>query len=102
MSAQDTIRLGKHEFHSRLRPYVFDTHKEQAANPRNHSVLDGWAKEDARYIVSLATEGQLGLTINARNLEFLIRRFAAKPIEEIRALNARLSALAKEVGAALG
>jgi flavin-dependent thymidylate synthase len=86
-----------HEFYSRLRPYVFGKHREQAANPKNHSVLDGWAKEDARYIVSLATEGQLGLTINARNLELLIRRFAAKPNEEIRVLNGRLFALAKEV-----
>lgn len=86
-----------HKFYSRLRPYVFEEYKEQAANPKNHSVLDGWAKEDARYIVSLATEGQLGLTINARNLELLIRRFAAKESEEIRALNGRLFALAKEV-----
>jgi thymidylate synthase ThyX len=26
-------------------------------------------KEDARYIISLATETQLGMTINARNLD---------------------------------
>ena len=86
-----------HKFHDRLRPFVFDKHKEQAANPKNHSVLDGWAKEDARYIVSLATEGQLGLTINARNLEFLIRRFAAKESQEIQELAGRLSGLARAV-----
>ncbi len=86
-----------HTFYERLRPHVFDKHREEAENPRNHAVLDGWAKEDARYIVSLATEGQLGLTINGRNLELLIRRFAALESEEIRELNARLSALAKEV-----
>jgi flavin-dependent thymidylate synthase len=86
-----------HEFYNRLRPHVFKKYREQAENPANHSVLDGWAKEDARYIVSLATEGQLGLTINARNLELLIRRFAAKEVDEIKALNSRLYALAKEV-----
>jgi flavin-dependent thymidylate synthase len=86
-----------HKFYSLLRPHVFGRFKEHAANPKNHAVLDGWAKEDARYIVSLATEGQLGLTINARNLELLIRRFAAKENEEVRALNDRLRALAKEV-----
>ncbi len=85
-----------HRFYERLRPHVFETHREEAENPRNHAVLDGWAKEDARYIVSLATEGQLGLTINGRNLELLIRRFAALESEEVRELNARLSALAKE------
>jgi thymidylate synthase ThyX len=47
--------------------------------------------------VSLATEGQLGMTANARNLELLIRRFAAKGLEEVRALNARLYELARSV-----
>ena len=86
-----------HRLYKRLKPYVFDKHSEPAQNPKNHPVLDGWAKEDARYVVSLATEGQLGMTINARSLEFLIRRFAAKGLEEIRALNAELYRLAKEV-----
>jgi thymidylate synthase ThyX len=37
------------------------------------------------------------MTVNARNLELLIRRFAAKGLEEIRAVNAELYRLAKEV-----
>jgi flavin-dependent thymidylate synthase len=86
-----------HRLFERLRPHVFEKYRAQAENPKNHSVLDGWAKEDARYIVSLATEGQLGLTINARNLELLIRRFAGRESEEIKALNGRLYALAKDV-----
>jgi flavin-dependent thymidylate synthase len=86
-----------HQLYDRLRPHVFEKYRDQAANPKNHSVLDGWAKEDARYVVSLATEGQLGLTINARNLELLIRRFAARESEELRAINGRLCALAREV-----
>ncbi len=86
-----------HRLYNRLRPHVFAKFEKAAADPRNHSVLDGWAKEDARYIASLATEGQLGLTLNARNLELLIRRFAAKDSEEIRTLNSRLFALAKEI-----
>ena len=86
-----------HKLYARLKPHVFAKHPGRAAEPGNQAVLDGWAKEDARYIVSLATEGQLGLTVNARNLELLIRRFAAKGLEEIRALNARLHDLAKAV-----
>jgi flavin-dependent thymidylate synthase len=86
-----------HRFYERLRPHVFEKYQEHAANPKNHSLLDGWAKEDARYIVSLATQGQLGLTVNARNLELLIRRFAAKESREINDLNERLLALARRV-----
>jgi flavin-dependent thymidylate synthase len=86
-----------HRLYERLKPFVFGKYAAAAANPKNHSVLDGWAKEDARYIVSLATEGQLGLTVNARNLELLIRRFAAKGLEEIRTFNAKIHELAKGV-----
>jgi flavin-dependent thymidylate synthase len=90
-----------HRLYARLKPFVFAKNVEAAGDPRNHAVLDGWAKEDARYIVSLATEGQLGLTANARSLELLIRRFAAKGLAEVRALNARLYDLAKEVAPSL-
>jgi len=86
-----------HRLYTRLKPFVFAKHREAAADPRNAVVLDGWAKEDARYVVSLATEGQLGLTANARSLELLIRRFAASGLAEIKALNARLFELVKEV-----
>jgi flavin-dependent thymidylate synthase len=86
-----------HRLYERLKPFVFGKYAVAAANPKNHSVLDGWAKEDARYIVSLATEGQLGLTLNARNLELLIRRFAAKGLEEIRTFNAKIRELAQGV-----
>ena len=82
---------------ARLKPYFFDKFKEKSADPRNHVILEGWAKEDARYVVSLATEGQLGMTVNARNLELLIRRFASKDLAEVKELNARLYALAKDV-----
>ena len=82
---------------ARLKPYFFEKHAAEAANPKNHSILDGWAKEDARYSVSLATEGQLGLTANARNLELLLRRFAASDLAEIKELRERLWSLARDV-----
>jgi flavin-dependent thymidylate synthase len=95
-----TVRLQNalyHRLYERLRPYVFETHRDLASHPKNHSVLDGWAKEDARYAVSLATEGQVGLTINARNLELLVRRFASKRPAELRELGRKLYDLAREV-----
>ena len=96
----DTVRLQNafyHRLYERLRPSILAKHRDLAAEPGNQAVLDGWAKEDARYVASLATEGQLGMTINARNLELLIRRFAAKELAEVRELNTRIYALAKDV-----
>lgn len=86
-----------HRFYERLKPYFFSKHPDMAQNSKNHAILEGWAKEDARYVVSLATEGQLGMTINARNLELLIRRFASKKLAELQELNRQIYELAKEV-----
>lgn len=86
-----------HKFYAQLKPYFHRKNPYLAKNPKKHSLLNGWAKEDARYIVSLATEGQLGLTLNARNLELLIRRFASKELEEIKELKENMYSLAKEV-----
>ncbi|MCX6561850.1 MAG: FAD-dependent thymidylate synthase [Candidatus Aminicenantes bacterium] len=85
-----------HRLYRALRPRVFARHPEAAKDPKMNSLLEGWAKEDARYIVSLATEGQLGMTVNARNLELMIRRFAAHPLAEVRELNRRLHDLATQ------
>ncbi len=43
---------------------------------------EGLAKEDARYILPLATKTQMGMTINARNLENLLRRLSNSPLSE--------------------
>jgi flavin-dependent thymidylate synthase len=86
-----------HEMHARLKDYVFQKNSETAKDPKKHNMLEGWAKEDARYITSLATEGQLGMTINARNLEFLFRRFASCPLKEVQEIGKKMYALAKEV-----
>lgn len=86
-----------HDLYKKLKPYFFERFPTLATNPKTHSTLTGWAKEDARYCVSLATLGQLGMTANARNLEFLIRRFASKDLAEIRELNQKIYMLAKAV-----
>lgn len=49
-------------------------------------VAGGIEPEDARYITPLSTPAQVGLTINARNLELLFRRFASSPLIEVRTL----------------
>jgi len=53
--------------------------------------IEGWAKEDARYCLSMATEGQLGTTINGRNLERMITEFRSSQISEVRELGDKLA-----------
>lgn len=48
------------------------------------------AKEDARYILPLATKTQLGMTLNARSLEVLLARLDANPLHEAKELHAQL------------
>jgi flavin-dependent thymidylate synthase len=89
----DTVRLQNgfyHELYEALRPHVFGRNPELAADPANRSMLEGWAKEDARYILALATETQLGMTVNARNIELMIRRLAACPLAEAQEYSRRL------------
>ena len=74
------------EFFEKLKTHVFKKHATLAGNEKNHSLLEGWAKEDARYITALATESQVGQTINARTLELMLRRFASQDLEEVKAL----------------
>ncbi|MDD4182775.1 MAG: FAD-dependent thymidylate synthase, partial [Candidatus Omnitrophica bacterium] len=68
----------------KLKDYVFKKHDKLAADPKKHNLLEGWAKEDARYITSLATESQVGITVNARILELMLRRFASCPLAEVK------------------
>ncbi|MFH1542865.1 MAG: FAD-dependent thymidylate synthase [bacterium] len=60
-------------------------------------VKEGIEPEDARYITSLATNGQVGLTINARNLEFLFRRFASNPLAEVRQIGQEMFKLVHSI-----
>jgi len=85
------------KLYKKLSAYFLEKNKEVASNSKKHFMLEGWAKEDARYVVSLATKGQLGMTVNARNLEFLIRRFASQKLEELKEFNQKIYARAKEV-----
>ncbi|MBN2687302.1 MAG: FAD-dependent thymidylate synthase, partial [Deltaproteobacteria bacterium] len=89
------------EIYELLREYVFEMHREMAEVPSNQSTLEGWAKEDARYIISLATETQLGMTLNARNLELMLRRCAAHPLKEVRRYGSRLYDATKRVSPSL-
>ncbi len=76
-----------HSLFDALKVYHADEDPVLAENKRE---LANRAKEDARYVASLATQSQLGMTVNARELELIIRRLASHPLAEARALGARL------------
>ena len=63
--------------------------------------IEGKAKEDARYVTSLAVEGQLGMTCNARNLEYMIRRLLSHPLHEAKMVAGLLYAEAREIAPSL-
>jgi flavin-dependent thymidylate synthase len=90
-----------HALYEKLKPHIFDKHRELAADPKNRPMLEGWAKEDARYILSLATETQLGMTINARNLELMLRRLAALPLAEAQEYSRKLYEAMKNIAPSL-
>ncbi len=81
----------------KLKEYVFEKHQNLSRDSKNFNLLEGWAKEDARYITSLATESQVGMTVNARNLELLLRRFASHPLAEVRDLGQKIYEQISEV-----
>ncbi len=64
-------------------------------------MVEGYAKEDARYAVGLATKAQLGFTSNARNLEYLIRCMRANPLHEVKTLGDEFYRLAGNVAPSL-
>ncbi|MCD4650549.1 MAG: FAD-dependent thymidylate synthase, partial [Candidatus Cloacimonetes bacterium] len=67
----------------------------------SRKLLEGRAKEDARYVLALATETQMGMTINARNLERLLRRLDSLPLAEAAELKQQLEARARKIAPSL-
>ncbi|PKN79868.1 MAG: thymidylate synthase (FAD) [Candidatus Cloacimonetes bacterium HGW-Cloacimonetes-1] len=58
---------------------------------------EGMAKEDARYILPLATKTQMGMTINARSLEALLRRLNGLNTSEALELSQQLYRVVKDL-----
>lgn len=80
-----------------LRRHLLEKHPDRGNKKQDKRLLEGWAKEDARYILSLATEGQVGMTINARNIEHLLRRLRLSPSLEVREIGERIFSLIESV-----
>lgn len=73
------------------------TYHEQINPSLSQQERECKAKEDARYILPLATKTQLGMTINARSLEIMLKRLNSNPLQEARELHDLLLAPVKEL-----
>ncbi len=80
-----------------LRDSQFNKNPDLIKTARGKSTVEGWAKEDARYVVSLATLSQFGMTVNARTLEHMLRRFRSSRQKEVRDLAADLFARVENI-----
>lgn len=85
----------------RLGEYLFARLSAPPETPTARKRLEEAAKEDARYALSLATLGQVGMTINARNLEHLFRRLRRSARAEVRGIGERLYGLVQPVAPSL-
>ena len=86
----------KHLF-EKIRKFNLRKFPNLKKNKKNCRPLENLAKEDARYILSLATQTQVGATINARNLELMMRRFASNNLHEINELGKIFFKLVKRI-----
>jgi len=92
----------QNEVYKKAVPILTDFHKNKVTSEtdpvggipnldqKTIDACEGRAKEDARYVLSMATEGQLGFSVNARNLEYIIRKLSCHPLDEVRKLSKKL------------
>jgi len=91
--ADEFTSMVNHQFEAysrlleKLLPYFREKYPHSAEDKKSIAQVEGLAKEDARYALPLATTSQLGMTVNARNLEYLISRLAGDPLAENRQIS---------------
>ena len=70
---------------------------DQAKDDRGVKHLQNIAGEDARYVLPLATFTQLGMTLNARALEWMVWKAKAHPLHEVRKFADELLSIADRI-----
>lgn len=86
-----------HILYEALSKHLFEKYSDLTAVKSGRRTVDGWAKEDARYVVSMATESQFGMSLNARSLENMLRQLGNSELAECRELAEKLYALVKDI-----
>jgi flavin-dependent thymidylate synthase len=70
---------------------------DKAKDDKGARFLQNMAGEDARYVLPLATFTQLGMTLNARALEWMAWKAKAHPLHEVRKFADELLAVAYRI-----
>ena len=97
---KDLIRYQNESYHiinEALSEYLFEKHADLLKSKNGRRTVEGWAKEDARYVVSMATESQFGMSLNARSLENMLRQLGNSELAECRMLAKNLFDLVKDI-----
>ncbi|MCK4797481.1 MAG: FAD-dependent thymidylate synthase [Spirochaetes bacterium] len=99
---EDTVFLKKYKnlvnelfdtyniLHEKIVPYFLEKNPRINIDSKKYRDIINLAKEDARYILPLATLTQLGMTLNARSLEKIIRKLLADNKTESQQLGNQL------------
>ena len=64
--------------------YLSEAYKEVYSRITDSGEDKYAAREDARYLMPLATSAQLGMSLNAREAEYMISRLSSHPLQELR------------------
>lgn len=81
--------------------YCFERYEVVLEKLKSNGIDEKLAGEDARYMLPLAAFGQLGMTLNARSLEYMILRLAASPLKESREIASKLLEAARPIAPSL-
>jgi flavin-dependent thymidylate synthase len=79
----------------------FDAYERCCEALESSGVPPKKAQEDARYLLPLATASELGLTANAREIEYMIMCFLSNPLNEVKVIGREMLAQAQEVAPSL-
>ncbi|MGC9337304.1 MAG: FAD-dependent thymidylate synthase [Candidatus Cloacimonadia bacterium] len=90
-----------HQLNEALLDYYRSLVQSKGQDNPSKKEYEDKAKEDARYVLPLATETQLGMTINARSLERLLKRLYALNLEEATEIANKLYNEAKAIAPSL-
>ncbi|MDZ7859823.1 MAG: FAD-dependent thymidylate synthase [Candidatus Krumholzibacteriota bacterium] len=81
--------------------YLSDKYDQLYSKMLGNGVNKYVAREDARYLLPLAVKTQLGMTVNARELEYMISRLASHKLSELNELAEKLCDIAKKIAPSL-
>jgi flavin-dependent thymidylate synthase len=78
--------LGYEELHEQLKPWFLKDADGLDPKGRDYKAVENLAKEDARYVLPLSMYAQVGMTLNGRSLERMIRRLGSSSLSECHRL----------------